>query len=286
MIYLSHFEFPDIGTEETWQDTVKRTCYDTYYPFFVLSRRNFQMIDFEPVTILYGGNGSGKSTALNVIAEKLHLTRDTLYNRSDFFETYIGYCHYETEKRVPDHSRIITSDDVFDFMLNLRQMNQGVDIKRSDLLEEYLERKYTHFQMRSLDDYDELKKSIAAKSKTQSKYVRTFLQNNVPEHSNGESALMYFEERIRDDGLYLLDEPENSLAPERQMELCKFLELSAAGYGCQFVIATHSPFLLSMRYAKIYDLDENPVDVKRWTELPGIRMYYDFFMSRMDEFEK
>lgn len=285
MIYLSHFEFPDIGTEEAWQDTVKRTCYDSYYPFFVLSRRDFRMIDFEPVTILYGGNGSGKSTALNVIAEKLKLMRDTLYNRSDFFDVYTGYCHYQTEKRIPKVSRIITSDDVFDFMLTLRNMNQGVDDRRAELLEEYLDRKYSHFQMHSLADYDELKKVRETRTKTQSQYVRSHLQNNIPEHSNGESALMYFEERIQDNGLYLLDEPENSLAPDRQMELRKFLEVSASGFGCQFVIATHSPFLLSMKNAKIYDLDDDPVYVKRWTELPGIRMYYDFFMSHTDEFE-
>ncbi len=286
MIYLSHFDFPDIGTEEAWQDTVKRTCYDTYYPFFVLSRRAFQMIDFEPVTILYGGNGSGKSTALNVIAEKLKLKRDTLYNRSNFFEEYTAFCHYRTEKRVPGASRIITSDDVFDFMLTLRNMNQGIDGMRDELLEKYMDRKYGHFQMRSLADYDELKMVNEARRKTQSQYVRTNLQNNIPEHSNGESALMYFEERIQDNGLYLLDEPENSLAPERQMELRRFLEVSAESFGCQFVIATHSPFLLSMKNAKIYDLDDVPVYVKRWTELPGIRMYYDFFMSHSDEFDR
>ena len=52
----------------------------------ILSAHQLKMLDFEPVTILYGGNGSGKTTALNVIAEKLGLARDTLYNRSNFFE--------------------------------------------------------------------------------------------------------------------------------------------------------------------------------------------------------
>ena len=43
------------------------------------------------------------------------------------------------------------------------------------------------------------------------------------------------------------------------------------------MIATHSPFVLAIRGAKIYDLDEEPVDVKRWTELENVRAYYDFF---------
>lgn len=85
---------------------------------------------------------------------------------------------------------------------------------------------------------------------------------NVREHSNGESALIYFEEKIKENALYLLDEPENSLSPEKQMELLRFIENSSRFYGCQFVIATHSPFILSMKGAKIYDMDEDPVDVK------------------------
>ena len=263
---------------------IQRTCYDTVYPFKILSKHQLRQLDFEPVTILYGGNGSGKTTALNVIAEKLGLTRDTLYNRSNFFEDYVKMCSYELEQKIPRHSRIITSDDVFDFMLNLRSLNEGINRRREDLFEEYLEAKYSHFQMRSMEDYEQLKKVNSARSKTQSKFVRENLMDNVREHSNGESAFLYFSEKIQDNGLYLLDEPENSLSPEKQQELLKFLEDSARFFGCQFIIATHSPFLLSMRGAKIYDMDEEVVDVKRWTELENVRAYYDFFKKHESEF--
>lgn len=152
------------------------------------------------------------------------------------------------------------------------------------MFEEYLENKYAHFQMRSLEDYEQLKKVVQARSKTQSKYVRANLMDNVREHSNGESAFLYFSEKIQENGLYLLDEPENSLSPRRQQELLRFLEDSARFFGCQFVIATHSPFLLSMRGAKIYDLDEDPVDVKRWTELENVKEYFSFFKKHEREF--
>lgn len=293
MLYLSHFEFPGVEQEYTFRMEQKRTCYDTYYPFFILSRHRLVMLDFEPITILYGGNGSGKTTALNVIAEKLGLARDTLYNRSNFFGDYTKMCNYLAEgdlagkrggKKMPPGSRIITSDDVFDFMLNLRSINDGINNKREDLLEEYLDTKYSPFQMRSLDDYEQLKKSHMAKTLTQSKYVRKNLVDNIREHSNGESAFLYFTEKIRENGLYLLDEPENSLSPEKQQELVKFIEDSARFFGCQFVIATHSPFLLSMRGAKIYDMDEEVVDVKRWTQLGNVRAYYEFFKTHEKEF--
>ncbi len=286
MIYLSHFEFPDMEEEYEFIFRQRRTCYDTYYPFQILSKHGFREIDFEPVTILYGGNGSGKTTALNVIAEKVGLKRDSLYNRSNFFEDYIKMCDFRTKIKIPKDSAVITSDDVFDFMLNLRSLNEGIDRKREELFEEYVSRKYRHFQMRSLDDYEELKRVNVARSKTQSQYVRRNLSDNVREHSNGESAFLYFAEKIRENGLYLLDEPENSLSPEKQQELLKFLEDSVRFFGCQFVIATHSPFLLSMRGAKIYDMDEETVDVKRWYELENVRAYYKFFKEREKEFER
>lgn len=284
MLYLSCFEFPDIEQEYDFIFRQKKTCYDTYYPFQILSKHQFRRIDFEPMTILYGGNGSGKTTALNVIGEKMGLHRDSLYNRSSFFEDYIQMCGMKLERRIPKDSAIITSDDVFDFMLNLRSINEGIDRKREELFEEYLQAKYNHFQMKSLDDYEQLKKVNAARSSTQSKYIRKTLSDNVREHSNGESAFLYFSEKIKENGLYLLDEPENSLSPAKQQELLRFLEDSVRFFGCQFIIATHSPFLLSMRGAKIYDLDEEIVDVKRWSELENVRAYYEFFKKHEEAF--
>ncbi len=284
-IYLLHFEFPDIEREYDFIMSQKRTCYDTYYPFQIISKHNLRMLDFESVTILYGGNGSGKTTVLNVIAEKLGLNRDTIYNRSNFFEAYTSLCSYKIKNRIPKDSRIITSDDVFDFMLNLRSINNGIDVKREELFDDYLDAKYSHFQLKSLDDYEQLKRVNMSRRSTQSKYIRKNLPDNVREHSNGESAFIYFTDKIKENSLYLLDEPENSLSPQKQQELLRFLEDSARFFGCQFIIATHSPFLLSMRGAKIYDMDEEVADVKKWTELENVRAYYEFFKKHENEFE-
>ena len=284
MIYLEYFTFPDSDREFDFFVNQKRTCYDSFYPFQILSRHHLQRIDFEPVTILYGGNGSGKTTVLNVIGEKLQLSRDSVFNKSNFFQDYLDLCDYQLKGRIPVNSRVITSDDVFDYMLNIRSMNEGIDRKKESLFEDYLDAKYADFQMRSLDDYERLKKVTKARRLTQSRYVRSELMDNIREYSNGESAFIYFSEKITENGLFLLDEPENSLSPARQQDLVKFLEDSARFFGCQFVISTHSPFLLAMRGAKIYDLDEDPADVKRWTELENVRAYYTFFRDHSEEF--
>ncbi len=285
MLYLTHFSFPDAEREFDFFLGVKRTCYDSYYPFQVFPERGLTGLDFEPVTILCGGNGCGKSTALNVIAEALGAARDTRYNRSNFFEDYVALCDFEHRGPSPAETRIVASDDVFDFMLNLRAINEGIDRKREQLYDEYVVDRHARFQLRSMDDYEELQRINLARRKTQSKYVRERLMDNPREHSNGESALMYFQNKLKDGGLYLLDEPENSLSPEKQLELAQFLEESVRFFGCQLVIATHSPILLAMRGAKIYHLDETPVRVRRWTELPSVRTWYDFFRSHKAELD-
>lgn len=153
------------------------------------------------------------------------------------------------------------------------------------MLDDYLDTKYSKFTMKSLDDYEQLKKVNLARSKTQSEYIRRNIMGNVREHSNGESAFIYFSDKIKENALYLLDEPENSLSSQKQLELQKFLQDSARFFGCQFIIATHSPFLLSMKGAKIYDLDEDWVDIKKWTQLENVRAYFDFFMEHKSELE-
>ena len=283
MIYLRNFSFPSEDREYNFILDEKRTCFDTFYPFKILSKNDFTEIDFEPVTILYGGNGSGKSTALNVIAEKIEASRDTIFNKSNFFKDYVDMCDMY-EVKAAEIKRIITSDDVFDYILNLRNLNEGIDNKRENLFGDYLDAKYSGFKMKSLEDYEELKKVNSARSKTMSKFIRKNLMSNVRLYSNGESAYRYFIEKITENGLYILDEPENSLSPKRQIELMSFIEDSARFFGCQFIISTHSPFLLAIKGAKIYDLDESPVSVKPWTSLENVRTYYEFFKSHDSEF--
>ena len=287
MVYLEWFRFPDADQEWDFfmKPELKRTCYDSYYPFQVLAGR-LEWLEFEPVTILYGGNGSGKTTALNVMAAALGLERDSPYNQSNFFPDYVEMCEYElTRGRLPEASRAITSDDVFDYMLDLRALNDGVDMRREQMFADYNSLRCEKFQMHGMQDYDRLKQVSAARRYSQSQMARRTLPANVRTRSNGESALAVFSERIRENALYLLDEPENSLSPARQLELAQFLHDSARFYNCQFVIATHSPFLLAMPGARVYDLDAEPVTTRKWTELENVRATWEFFQRHRNEFE-
>lgn len=285
MIYLSEFYLPNAEDEEDFLYCEKRTCFNTFYPFMIFPELELEELVFEPVTIFYGGNGTGKSTLLNIIAETLKLKRNAVFNKSNFFNEYIKMCESVTVKKIPSESKIITSDDVFDYILDIRNLNNGIDFKREELFEEYTDSKYSYFKFKTMADLDRLKVVNKSRSKSQSKYVKSELMANVREYSNGESAFKYFTEKITENSLYLLDEPENSLSPKRQIELTQYIQDSARFFNCQFIISTHSPFLLSMKNAKIYNLDEAPVTNSRWTELENVQTYFDFFEKHRDEFK-
>ena len=178
----------------------------------------------------------------------------------------------------------VTSDDIFDYMLNLRVMNQAVDDTRQDIAKEYISLKHSKMRLRSMADYEAFSQYYEAKNSSQRQYIDRRLVENIRTQSNGESALYYFSNKIRENALYLLDEPENSLSPEKQIKLVRFLEDFVRFFNCQFVIATHSPFLLSMRGAKIYDLDSTPAVPRRWTDLPNVWAYCNFFQDHAPEF--
>ncbi len=291
MIYLRRFSLPTEGDEINFLARSfenKRTCYTSRYPFGIFLNREVPALELETVTILCGGNGSGKTTALNLMGEKLGLRRGTVFNRSSFFGDYLKLCQAETAPAFRDareSSRVITSDDVFDYLLDLRCMNENIDNRRRELLAEYAGARYAKFQMRSMEDVDRLRQVADAQRRTGSRYVRDRVMNDVVEKSNGESAFAFFTKEIQEGGLYLLDEPENSLSPMLQGELKAFLEDSARFYRCQFVISTHSPFLLAMKGAKIYNLDSIPVQPCRWTELEHVRVYWKFFQDHEEEFK-
>lgn len=114
---------------------------------------------------------------------------------------------------------------------------------------------------------------------------KTRLKKNVQEQSNGETAFNYFVETISENALALLDESENSLSAIWQMELAKFLSGSIRAFNYRLIIATHSPFLLTIPSAKIYNLDAEPISICRWNELENVRAYYDFFKLHQGVFE-
>ena len=292
MKYLESFSLASEREEVDYLWSFGKTdmqCYSmtNVYPFKIFPDKGLNRLDFEPITIIYGGNGSGKSTILNLIAEKLRLERTAPFNNTPYIEEYLKFCNFRLSygKSAPKGSKIITSDGVFDSLLDIRAINEGVDRRREELFEEYDRSREEVYLLRDLGDLDEFKRRNETKRRTKSDYVAKRIPKELASMSNGETAYYYFTQKIGENALYLLDEPENSLSATLQNKLRQFIEDSVRFYGCQFIIATHSPFLLSMKGAKVYDLDSTPVQPKKWTELENVRIYHEFFEEHRHEFK-
>lgn len=287
MVYLKKFTLLDEIQEHNIEfNEERRNIFNNYYPLHLFSSKSFKEINFDKITIFYGGNGSGKTTLINMISQKLNASRKSPIDKCSYFDLYVEHCDYEMSFEQPMEIKLITSDDVFDYLIDVRSINANVNRQKERLSKEYLDYKFNN-NGNSFDNYDELKMSYDSKRKSMSKFVRERLgNNNIIEWSNGESALMFWEREIKEDSIYILDEPENSLSAENQLKLKRFIEDSTRFYNCQFIISTHSPFLLKLMDAKIYDLDDTPVVTKKWTELSNVLVYYNFFKQYEEEFDK
>ena len=313
MIYLKKFQL--LNEDAYWFDLFgiyNKNTPDEYYPFGLfnpsLTGQRIEQIDFENITIFYGGNGSGKTTLLNIIAEKLEVSRYKKYLQTEAFAYYIngklingvmvGGCKYEYNEK-PLGKKILASDDIFDHILTIREENKGIkqhkledrqyslEVKNPNLGYKYFYPDGIHidFEDSKVQSYiEKLNLFVEAQRKSTKQFVRSRAGEMQRQFSNGENALMFFDKQIEENALYLLDEPENSMSPKFQLELKTLIEDSVRYKNCQFVIATHSPFILSLFDAKIYNLDATPVTVERWYELENVRYYYDFFKMNKDFF--
>lgn len=133
-LYVRRFRLLSDKAETDFLMNQHRTCYSTSYPYKIFTDKKLAEIEFAPITIFYGGNGSGKTTLLNVVAEKTKIHRHAAFNASAFFENYVNGCTMDAGK-IPSNSEILTSDDVFDYLLNVRNINNGIDCKREDLFQ-------------------------------------------------------------------------------------------------------------------------------------------------------
>ncbi len=301
-MYISSFYLPI--REEDWliqrkmiENGGKKFGYvDNLYPCRLFSKKELEAVLFDRVTIFYGGNGSGKSTLLNLIAQRLGLKRVAPYNSGEMFDMYVDRCRYSMcddedgePMRIPNGSRIITSDDIFDYMLTVRINNLDIAEQKDDARTEWANLKFGDtVKMRGMQDYEALRLQVMARKKSVSRrqFIRNTAGDEVKLNSNGETALAYFRKQLKNDTLYCLDEPENSMSPAMQLELVKNLEKMAHYCGCQFIIATHSPFLLALEGARIYDLDSTLAETKHWWELENTKIYYEFFKKHSGLFEK
>lgn len=270
MIYLSSFMLSN-----------KQVKNPNIYPYNVFRGKYIEPFVFSPITVFYGNNGSGKSTLLNIIANRLQLNgkeyaTSNSFGIVDYCNAFSNECSYSLGeddfgfviKNLPGNSRYIKSEDI---------LYEIKKIQQKQVLSDGMEYDYVQKGMTIQEAKDFLSSKEGRK---QEEYIK-FAQEK---YSNGETSMQYFEEYLQPNALYLFDEPEVSLSPSNQVLLANEINKLARLLECQFVIATHSPFMLGTLNAKIYNIDTKEYDVVKWNELENVQYFYNFFKKHEQEF--
>lgn len=270
MIYLNSFRLSN-----------REIANPNVYPYNVFRGKYIEPFVFDTITVLYGNNGSGKSTLLNIIANSLQLKGKELATSNTY--GIVRYCEkFESEcswslgddedgyeiKEIPVDSRYIKSEDI---LYEIKKIQQK-QVLTSGMEYDYIQRGMSPGDARAFVN--------SQKGRRQRSYIE-FAQEK---YSNGETSMQYFDEYLKPDALYLLDEPEVSLSPANQVLLAQEINKLARFLRCQFIIATHSPFMLGTLNAKIYNLDTKDYSVTKWSELENVRYFYEFFKEHGKEF--
>ena len=191
------------------------------YPFNIDLVKNFSELEIKsPVTFFVGENGVGKSTFIEAIAVNVGLPAEG--GTQNF-----RYHTKDTTSNLSDFLRVGTFNKAkTKFFLRAESFyNFSTEVQR--LVEE--------------DNFYGLYNAYGG---------------NLHECSHGESFLKLVKNKFTDHGLYILDEPEAALSPQRQLSLLCLID-QLVKEGSQFIIATHSPILISYRNGVILDLNNN-----------------------------
>lgn len=255
------------------------------YPYNIMSGKFTEPLDFSEVTILYGENGCGKSTLLNLIALKLGIkgAEEYCYGQMfiDRFNEGSSYSMAYNEKGVqhivPKNSRYIKSEDL---LYEIKKIQQ----------EQALHMGYVYEAARSGADADKLRGKLFQDKEMQlltyeGKRLFDTLKFRQEKYSNGETSLQIFESFLQPDAIYLLDEPEVSLSLQSQLKLADMINEMVRFFNCQFIIATHSPLMLSQLRGVIYDFDQPTVRTSNWYDLGNVKFMYEFFKKHKNKFE-
>jgi len=211
----------------------------------IASIKKFDTLEFNKnITFFVGENGTGKSTLLEAIA--------VAYG----FNPEGGTMNY----------RFSTYDDVSELSSAIR-MIKGFKRPKSN----YFFRAESFFNVASkAEDYrDDTPKEV---------YYAKYGGKSLHEQSHGESFLEFFQS-FGNEGIYIMDEPEAALSPQRQLSL--FIKISKmAENGSQFIIATHSPILLGIPNADIISFDEGGLHACEYEETESYQIMEMFINNR------
>ncbi|HWX84650.1 MAG TPA: AAA family ATPase [Xanthobacteraceae bacterium] len=218
---------------------------DNAYPLNIaLARNGFDLELDRPVTILCGENGTGKSTLIEAIAINCG------------FSITGGNRNHNIEKQVSDVEPL------------LRFMKFSWALKVND---GFFMRAESFFQFSNQID------SLARE--TGRGIYRAYGGKSLHAQSHGEAFLSLFTNRIGRKGVYLFDEPEAALSPNRQLALLGLIHDLEKTHNAQFIMVTHSPILMAYPGATLFCIDDGKILEKNFKATPHYQMMARFFSN-------
>ena len=210
------------------------------YPFSIPALRDFETLDFHPqVTFFVGENGSGKSTLVEGIAVAAGFNAEG-GSRNFNFATR------RSESSLHKHLRLARGT---------RRPRTGYFLRAESFF------------------------NVATETENNETALAAFGNVSPHEMSHGEAFLTLVRERFSGNGLYVLDEPEAALSPQRQLSLLRSIH-DLTRDACQFIISTHSPLLLAYPDARIYHLSEKGITEVAYEDTEHYALTRDFLLNR------
>ncbi len=206
------------------------------YPFSIPSIRHLHRLEFHPaVTFFIGENGSGKSTLLEAIAVKAGFS-------AEGGDKQLQFGTHDTHSPLHDCLRLE------------RSFGAPTD----------------GFFLRAESFYN-----VASQLEKLGSTFHAYGGKSLHQQSHGESFLAVMKERLQGGGVYLFDEPEAALSPQRQLSVLTLMH-RLVHHQSQLIIATHSPILLAYPQARIYQFAESGITEVKYTETEHYQITKDF----------
>ena len=241
------------------------------FPFNVPIVDSLERVDFRaPVTFLVGENGCGKSTLLEAIAcaaESITAGSESVSNDETLapVRDLASHLRLSWSKRTR-RGFFMRAEDFFGYARRMSQLRDEQVRRLSEIDEEYADRSETARAYARMPHSSSLAE------------MERYYGEDLGARSHGESYLTFFQARFVPEGLYLLDEPEAPLSPMRQLSLLVMLK-SMVEQRAQFIIATHSPIVMSFPGAVILSCDDGTIQESAYDELEHVNLARAFLQD-------
>lgn len=237
-----------ISSQYVSRVTLRRDKVESFdrYPFSLPALRSLEQIDLHPkMTYFIGENGSGKSTLLEAIAVSLGFnaeggTKNFSFGTRRSHSELHEYLRVAKGVRRPRDGFFLRAESFF---------NVATEIERLD------------------------------EEPGGPPIIDSYGGVSLHEQSHGESFLALMTERFGGQGLYILDEPEAALSPQRQLAVLSRIHDLILD-DSQFIIATHSPILMAYPDAYIYQCGQDGISKVEYEDTEHFQVTQNFLSNR------